>query len=101
MWLTRRHLLRVAAAGGLHATGAGETTWRGLARAVFEELGADPDRVLPTTTDAFPRPAPRPAYSVLSGRAWQAAGLAPLPDWRESLATAFRQHRAAFQPPTG
>ena len=87
-----------APGGVLHATNAGETTWRGLAQAVFAELGADPERVLPTTTDAFPRPAPRPAYSVLSGRAWQAAGLTPLPDWRVALATAFREYRTAFLP---
>jgi dTDP-4-dehydrorhamnose reductase len=82
--------------GVLHATGAGETTWWGLARAVFAELGADPDRVLPTTTEAFPRPAPRPAYSVLSGRAWSEAGLDPLGDWRTALATAFAAHRSGF-----
>ena len=87
-----------APGGVLHATGAGETTWCGLARAVFEELGADPGRVDPTTTDAYPRPAPRPAYAVLSGRAWREAGLTPLPDWREALATAFREHRSAFRP---
>lgn len=87
--------------GVLHATGAGETTWCGLARAVFTEIGADPARVLPTTTDAFPRPAPRPAYSVLSGRAWSAAGLTPLRDWRTALAAAFAAHRAEFMPNPG
>ena len=80
--------------GVLHATGAGETTWFGLAQAVFTELGADPERVRPTTTDAFPRPAPRPAYSVLSNRAWQQAGLRPLRDWRAALSWAFTSHRA-------
>lgn len=74
----------------LHATNAGETTWYGLARAVFEELGADPDRVRPCTTTEFPRPAPRPAYSVLSGRSWLEAGLTPLQPWREALAEAFK-----------
>ncbi|MFD4674226.1 dTDP-4-dehydrorhamnose reductase [Lentzea sp. NPDC058450] len=73
----------------LHATGGGETTWFGLARAVFEELGADPSRVQPCTTADFPRPAPRPAYSVLSGAAWAAAGLRPLPHWRSALSEAF------------
>jgi dTDP-4-dehydrorhamnose reductase len=79
------------AAGIYHLAGGAETTWFGLARAVFEELGADPDRVQPTTSAEFVRPAPRPAYSVLSSRAWQAAGLTPLRDWREALAVAFRE----------
>lgn len=73
----------------LHATGGGETTWYGFARAIFEELGADPARVKPCGTADFPRPAPRPAYSVLSGKAWQAAGLTPLRPWREALREAF------------
>jgi dTDP-4-dehydrorhamnose reductase len=73
----------------LHCTGAGDTTWYGFARAVFEELGADPARVRPCTTEEFPRPAPRPAYSVLSNDSWLAAGLEPLRDWRSALSTAF------------
>jgi dTDP-4-dehydrorhamnose reductase len=73
----------------LHCTGAGDTTWFGFARAVFEELGADPERVKPCATTDFPRPAPRPAYSVLSNESWKAAGLEPLPDWRSALAKAF------------
>jgi dTDP-4-dehydrorhamnose reductase len=87
-----------ARAGTYHCTNRGETTWHGFTRAVFEELGADPDRVLPTTTDAFPRPAPRPAYSVLSPRSWDDAGLPRLPGWREALAEAFATQGAAFRP---
>ena len=71
--------------GVLHATCEGQTSWYGLARAVFEDLGHDPDRVRPTTTAAFPRPAPRPSYSVLGHEATLAAGLSLLPDWRQSL----------------
>lgn len=75
----------------LHCTGGGEATWFDLARAVFEELGADAGRVRPCTTDEFPRPAPRPAYSVLSNASWRAAGLTPLRDWREALHAYFAE----------
>lgn len=74
----------------LHATNAGTATWFDLARAVFGELGADPARVLPCTSDAFPRPAPRPAYSVLSPAVWNAAGLTPLRSWESALTDALR-----------
>lgn len=74
--------------GAYHGTSSGETTWFGFAQAVFAELGLDCDRVEPTTTDAFPRPAPRPAYSVLGHEAWRSAALDPLPSWRTSLTRA-------------
>ena len=74
--------------GAYHGTSSGETTWFGFAQAVFAELGLDADRVKPTTTDAFPRPAPRPAYSVLGHEAWRSAALDPLPSWRTSLTRA-------------
>lgn len=75
-----------APSGVWHATAAGETTKWGLARAVFEQLGLDPERVDPTTSDAFPLPAPRPAYSVLGKDRWDTAGVAPLRPWQEALA---------------
>ena len=75
--------------GIYHASSSGQTTWMGLARAVFELLGADPGRVTPTSTDALSRPAPRPSYSVLGHAAWASAGLPPLPDWAQALQRAF------------
>lgn len=83
--------------GTLHATNWGDTTWHGLTQAIFSELGADPQRVLPTTSAQFVRPAPRPAYSVLSPRAWDGAGLPPLQGWREALAAAFARDGAAYR----
>ncbi len=89
---------RAPARRTLHRTGAGETTWFGLARAVFEELGADPARVQPCTTADFPRPAPRPAYSVLSDAAWREAGLVAALPWRAALTTFFAEHGATPRP---
>jgi dTDP-4-dehydrorhamnose reductase len=74
--------------GIYHATNSGEATWFELARAVFELLGADPDRVRPTTTDKFPRPAPRPAYSVLGHQRWLDVGQSPMRHWRDALQVA-------------
>ncbi|WP_193786362.1 dTDP-4-dehydrorhamnose reductase [Actinoplanes friuliensis] len=78
-----------AAPGAYHGTAAGSTTWYGLARAVFEEAGLDPDRVRPTTSATFRRPAPRPSYSVLGHAAWSRSGVDPLPDWRSMLTSAM------------
>lgn len=69
-----------------HGTSSGQTTWFGFARAIFELNGLDPERVLPTTTEAFPRPAPRPAWSVLSHHSLTEAGVSSLRDWRAGLA---------------
>jgi dTDP-4-dehydrorhamnose reductase len=71
--------------GTWHGTNAGETTWRGLAQAVLEELGEDPERVDGLTTAEYPLPAHRPAYSVLSHAMWAEHGLEPLPHWRDAL----------------
>ncbi|MEV0611245.1 dTDP-4-dehydrorhamnose reductase [Polymorphospora rubra] len=82
----------------LHCTGAGETTWYDFARAIFEELGADPERVMPCRTDEFPGAAPRPRYTVLSDASWRRAGLTPLQPWRAALAAAFAAHRSQLAP---
>ena len=78
-----------APAGVYHGTSGGEATWCELAREVFRLLGADPERVRPVSTAAMPRPAPRPAYSVLGHGRWQKAGIEPIRDWRQALAAAF------------
>lgn len=82
-------LAGTAPAGVYHGTSGGETTWFGLTREIFRLLGTDPARVRPTTSEAFVRPAPRPAYSVLGHDRWAAAGIEPIRDWREALTEAF------------
>jgi dTDP-4-dehydrorhamnose reductase len=78
-----------APGGVYHGTATGQTTWYGLARAVFARSGLDPDRVRPATSDRFPRPARRPAYSVLGHDRWALAGLPPMAGWEADLAAAL------------
>ena len=78
-----------APAGIYHGTSSGQTTWHGFTQEIYRLLGQDPDRVTATTTDQFPRPAPRPAYSVLGHRAWSTVGVAPMRDWQAALAEAL------------
>jgi dTDP-4-dehydrorhamnose reductase len=77
--------------GIFHGTNSGQTTWFDLAREVFRLAGLDPERVLPTTSASFVRPAPRPAYSVLGHGAWGRAGLPEPRPWHDALADAFDQ----------
>ena len=86
-----------APAGTYHGTNEGSVSWYGFTQAIFEELGADPARVLPTDSSSFVRPAPRPAYSVLSPKAWNEAALPPFPGWREALAEAFEVEGESFR----
>ncbi|MDN5764273.1 MAG: dTDP-4-dehydrorhamnose reductase [Humibacillus sp.] len=81
-----RMLAADAPTGVYHGTSTGETTWYGLAGAIFEEQGLASARVKPTTSAAYVRPAPRPAYSVLSHDSLLAAGISPIGDWRSGLA---------------
>jgi dTDP-4-dehydrorhamnose reductase len=83
--LGRTALAGTAPAGVYHGTAAGQTSWHGFAQAIFAAAGHDPARVLPTTAAEFPRPAARPAYSVLGHDRWAAAGLAPLDAWDTML----------------
>ncbi|MCX6494690.1 MAG: dTDP-4-dehydrorhamnose reductase [Actinobacteria bacterium] len=71
--------------GVFHGTNAGETTWFGLARRVFELSGLDPERVQPTDSWSFVRPAPRPQYSVLGHEAWATIGMKPMRSWDDAL----------------
>jgi dTDP-4-dehydrorhamnose reductase len=84
-----------APTGFYHGTGSGETTWYGLARAIFAGAGLDPDRVRPTTSDRFVRPARRPRYGVLGHARWAAAGLTPLAPWQTMLDAALPRLLAA------
>ncbi|KAB8190548.1 dTDP-4-dehydrorhamnose reductase [Nonomuraea phyllanthi] len=70
--------------GVYHGTSAGETTWCGFAKEIFTLLGADPARVRPVPASAFPRPARRPANSVLAHTRGE-----PIRHWRQALHAAW------------
>ncbi len=70
-----------------HVTNAGEgTTYADFARKVCELKGFDENLVENVLTENLNRPAPRPQYSRLACLFSQKFGLAPLPDWENSLA---------------
>jgi dTDP-4-dehydrorhamnose reductase len=76
-------------AGTYHATNSGEVSWFEFTQDIFRLAGADPARVLPTTSAEFVRAAPRPSYSVLGHDRWKSVGLPAMRPWREALAAAF------------
>lgn len=73
--------------GLYHVTNQGEASWHEFVREVMAAAGNDPDRVMPITTAELdpPRPAPRPANSVLENKALGLAGLELPADFREPL----------------
>jgi dTDP-4-dehydrorhamnose reductase len=74
--------------GVVHATNQGACSWFDLACAVVAASGRDPRMVRPVATARLqpPRPAPRPANSVLDNTVLRNAGIALLRDHREALA---------------
>jgi len=79
-----RELLGAGARRTLHACDGGECSWFDFAGAIAGAINPA-CRVNPCTSDAFPRPAPRPAYSVLDLAPTEAI-IGHIPDWRTALA---------------
>lgn len=75
--------------GIYHGTSSGQTTWFEFAQHIFSLIGANPDRVLPVTSEMFLRPAARPSYSVLDHENWKNAGIQPIKNWDKALVDAF------------
>ncbi|WP_297812600.1 dTDP-4-dehydrorhamnose reductase [uncultured Methylophaga sp.] len=74
--------------GTYHLTNAGETSWYDFAQAIFDEMqsaGHPAPEVEPISSDDYPVPAPRPAYSVLDCGLLEERFAISLPDWRQTL----------------
>lgn len=81
--LVVRLVLAGAPSGTYHGTAGGSASWHEFAQAVVRSAGLDPVIVRPTTSDAFVRPAPRPAWSVLGHDTIVRAGVDPIAHWAE------------------
>ncbi|MCX8037193.1 MAG: dTDP-4-dehydrorhamnose reductase [Candidatus Sumerlaeia bacterium] len=77
-------LLEKNITGTIHVSNAGECSWHQFAAETLALLNMDYP-IAECTSDAFPSPALRPAYSVLSSERMKPLGIAPLPHWKEAL----------------
>jgi dTDP-4-dehydrorhamnose reductase len=81
-----KELVASGATGVLNATNAGSCTWYQFARRIIERAGSEGIRITPVGSSAFPRPAARPANSVLSlAKLTALLGWVPRA-WEEALA---------------
>lgn len=76
-------LISLDAKGIVHATNRGECSWYEFAREIVREAGFTA-KVLPTTSEKFVRPAPRPKYSVLSTASLERLKI-EVPSWQDAL----------------
>jgi dTDP-4-dehydrorhamnose reductase len=85
-------LIMAGARGFAHATDGGECSWFEFAREIVRLTGA-PAVVHPCTSDAYPRPAKRPAYSVLDLSETERL-IGPMIPWQSALADVVRRMAA-------
>jgi dTDP-4-dehydrorhamnose reductase len=82
-------VLSEAPTGIYHGTNSGQATWFEFAQEIFKLVGTDVSRVIPISTSEFPRPAKRPAYSVLSHDAWAGTSVTAMRNWKIALEEAM------------
>ena len=85
-------LIHAEARGIVHITNTGTCSWFEFACEILHQAGRDSIRVLPVTTVEFPRPAPRPVYSVLSRASLSRYGIS-MRHWKEALADYLKDLR--------
>ncbi len=77
-------LLETDFRGVVHATCEGEASWFDFAQEIFRAADIN-QKVVPCSTEEYPRPAPRPRNSRLENRVLRELQLPPMPDWRKEL----------------
>jgi dTDP-4-dehydrorhamnose reductase len=77
-------LIQTEKYGVYHVSNSGHCSWYEFAKAIFEEAGIK-IKVNPCTTKDFPRPAPRPSYSVFDHMSLRLNGFNDMKHWREAL----------------
>ncbi len=78
-------LASAGATGVVHVVNTGVTSWHGFASEIARLLRADTE-VIPVSTEEFPRPARRPAYSGLDTARFEDLIGRTLPTWQDALA---------------
>ena len=82
-------VLSKAPEGIYHGTNSGQATRFDFAQEIFSLAGADVSRVVQVSTSEFPRPAKRPAYSVLSHDTWANTSVPAMRNWKIALSEAM------------
>ena len=79
-----KELLNSDKYGIYHLTNKGECSWYEFAKKIFELSKID-IKVIPVCSEEYPRPAPRPHYSVLSNQKWINSGFTPMRNYEDAL----------------
>lgn len=82
-------ILNKIAPGIYHGTNSGQASWFEFAQEIFTLAEQDSSRIIPINSSNFPRPAPRPVFSVLGFDHWLNEGMIPMRNWKEGLKDAF------------
>jgi len=79
-----RLLMEARVKGTVHATSGGHCSWFVFAREFLQAMNISV-RVQPCSTEEYPRPAPRPANSILENRRLRSIGMDIMPPWEADL----------------
>jgi dTDP-4-dehydrorhamnose reductase len=75
-----------------HLTNLGSCTWYELAIKALEFAGIEGVSITPISTGEFPRPAPRPANSILANSRLEQDGLPPMRPWQDAVRQYVEDH---------